>query len=419
LSSDRFDTTQKYFAQVSAGSAAVWIDEHVAPLEAEDVPLDEAFDRVLAHDVVATIEVPSWNRVSVDGLAVRAEETASASAYNPLSFRLAAAGDTLPPKAGILLSAGGQLPTGADAVVPLEYIEQNRAGSCDVIEAVPHGSGVERKGSQFVPGTTLVSAGRVLHPLDIGLLAAAEVALIPVVRRPRVRCLLISRTVSEPGSPAGIRGDANAHLLQVLVQRDGGMIIELRQIERHGVAVREALMAMVADLTIVVGGTGPGSDDVSATGLAEVGQLAAHGVALTPGETAGFGLIDTNVPVFLLPGPTVACFWAYEFLAGRAVRHLAGRDQALPYRTRDITTARKIVSGIGATEIHPVRRLSPDRVEPVASFASAGLGSATLADGFVVIPEGCEGYPEGAIITVYWFDDRDRSPTNQDGNKQP
>jgi molybdopterin molybdotransferase len=84
-----------------------------------------------------------------------------------------------------------------------------------------------------------------------------------------------------------------------------------------------------------------------------------------------------------------------------------------------MTTARKIVSRIGMTEVCPVRCVSDDHVEPVASFASAGLGAAALADGFVVIPEGCEGYPEGAIVTVCWFDDRDRSPTNQDGNKQP
>jgi molybdopterin molybdotransferase len=203
-----------------------------------------------------------------------------------------------------------------------------------------------------------------------------------------------------------------------LVQRDGGVIAELRQIERHRAAILGALTPAETDLIIVVGGTGPGSGDVSAAALADAGELAAHGVALTPGETAGFGLTNRIIPTFLLPGPPAACFWAYEFLVGRAVRHRAGRDQALPYRPQDMTTARKIVSRIGTTEVCPVRRVSDARVESVAAFASAGLGAAVLADGFVVVPEGCEGYPEGAVVTVYWFDDRDRSPTNQDGDKE-
>jgi molybdopterin molybdotransferase len=229
----------------------------------------------------------------------------------------------------------------------------------------------------------------------------------------------MSGRVSDTGSVPGIPGDANVVLLQALVERDGGVIAELRQIERHGADILGALTAAETDLTIVVGGTGPGSGDVWAAALAETGELAAHGVALTSAENAAFGLIRAVVPTFLLPRPLAACFWAYEFLVGRAVRRRAGRAQALPYRRQDMMTARKIVSEIGMTEVCPVRYVCDAHVEPVASFASAGLGAAALADGFVVIPEGCEGHPEGAIVTVYWFDDRDRSPTSQDGDQEP
>jgi molybdopterin molybdotransferase len=86
----------------------------------------------------------------------------------------------------------------------------------------------------------------------------------------------------------GIPGDANAVLLQALIERDGGVTAELRQIERHGVSILGALTAAEADLTIVVGGTGPGSGDVSAAALADAGELAAHGIALTPGRNCGF-----------------------------------------------------------------------------------------------------------------------------------
>ncbi len=71
-----------------------------------------------------------------------------------------------------------------------------------------------------------------------------------------------------------------------------------------------------------------------------------------------------------------------------------------------MTTARKIVSEIGVTEVVPVRCASEAELEPMPSFAAAGLGAVTAADGFVVVPEGSEGYQRGAMVTVYLYDDR-------------
>src|SRR5450432_3672852 len=110
-------------ARHSVEHVTAWIDEHVARLGAEDILLAEAGGRVLAEDIVAAVDQPQFDRAAVDGLAVRAAETAGASAYNPLSLRLAGQGDALPAGAAILLNAGDPLPAGADAVVPLLHIE--------------------------------------------------------------------------------------------------------------------------------------------------------------------------------------------------------------------------------------------------------------------------------------------------------
>jgi molybdopterin molybdotransferase len=106
--------------------------------------------------------------------------------------------------------------------------------------------------------------------------------------------------------------------------------------------------------------------------------------------------------VLLLPGAPAACLWAYELLAGRAVRRRAGRDPALPFVRRDMTAARKIVSAIGMAEVVPVRCLSEDRVEPVA-WAAAAIAVPVRPDGFVIISEGSEGAPAGALVTVYLY----------------
>ena len=108
----------------------------------------------------------------------------------------------------------------------------------------------------------------------------------------------------------------------------------------------------------------------------------------------------------LLPGTPAACLWSYELFAGRAIRRLGGRDPGLPYRSREMTVGRKIVSAIGMTEICPVCCGAGDTVTPLPSFAETGLMAAVESDGFVIIPEASEGSPQGAPVTVYLYEDR-------------
>src|SRR5262249_40904666 len=116
-------------------------------------------------------------------------------------------------------------------------------------------------------------------------------------------------------------------------------------------------------------------------------------------------LTSSGVLVFLLPGTPVACLWTYELLTGRAIRRLGGLDPSLPFPSRMMTTERKIVSEVGMTEVCPVQRVDEDTIKPMASFAGAGLRAATQADGFVILPEGSEGYAQGAPVLVYLYDE--------------
>jgi molybdopterin molybdotransferase len=378
--------------------AVAWIDAHALALGREDVGLADAAGRVLCEDALAEADLPPFDRAAFDGFAVRADETVGASSYSPLPFRRsldASDPGALPAGVGVRVDAGDRLPRGADAVVPLDHVEPDEGGACVVIEPVVAGHGVESAGSQGARGSTLLRAGRRLRPGDIGLLAAAGRAWVGVVRRPRVRCLL-----------AGTVYDASGPMLRPLIERDGAAPAELRRVERTREGVREALNLPATDAVLLVGGTGRGSNDHAAAALAAAGVLAIDGVALRPGATAGIGHTRAGVPVLLLPGAPAACLWAYEFLAGRAIRRLGGRDPGLPYPSRAMTAGRKIVSEIGVTEVVPVRCAGDGEAEPLPSFAVAGLRAVTEAQGFVVVPEGSEGYPRGASVTVYLYDDR-------------
>jgi molybdopterin molybdotransferase len=366
---------------ISLSSARAWIDAHVAPLGGEMVPLAAASLRVLAQDVLTPADLPDRDRAAIDGLAVRASETAGASAYNPLSFN------------GQMLNAGEELPAGADAIVPLAFVERGATGQSEIIEPVPGGYFVCRRASAGTAGEVMLRRGRVLTPPDIGLLALVEIATVQIVRQPRVSCLLA-------GPASG--PDANGAMLSALITRDGG-ITAPRLIGRDRAAMAGALAQADADAIIVAGGTGQGANDAAAAALAEAGTLVHHGIAICPGETAGIGWSAAGIPVFLLPGMPADCLWAYELLAGCAIRRLGGRDSALPFPARKMKTARKFVSAIGIAEVVPLACLDGGLAQPLAAFAEVGLAATVAADGFVIIPEDSEGVVEGTEVAAYLY----------------
>ncbi|MGH6814545.1 MAG: molybdopterin molybdotransferase MoeA [Hyphomicrobiaceae bacterium] len=386
--------------------AAAWIDANLAPLPAEDVPLADAAGRILAEDVQAAINVPAFDRAVADGFALRADETVGAGSYNPIPFRPGPAADHLAAGCAVRVNAGDPLPHGADAVAALEQCADNAGGSVTLIAAVAPGALVERAGNQAARGSRLAASGRRLRPVDIGLLASTGLVRVPTIRRPRVLCLLTGRSAIPAGIPLsfGAVHNANGPLLCALIERDGGLPMEPQRVDRALTSIRSALAQSGADIVLVAGSTGPGPDDHAAAALAAAGELAIHGIALRPGDTAGIGRTAAGVPVALLPGTPAACLWTYEFLAGRAIRRLGGRNPALPFPSRRMTAARKIVSEIGMTEVCPVQCSKDGTAAPIASFAEAGLMAAVRADGFVVVPEGREGYPQGAVVTVYLYD---------------
>jgi molybdopterin molybdotransferase len=131
------------------------------------------------------------------------------------------------------------------------------------------------------------------------------------------------------------------------------------------------------------------------------GEVGSREIALDPGQATTLGRTAAGTIAVLLPGMSAACLWAYELVAGAAVRTMAGLDPALPFPALPMTTTRKIASRIGTTEIWPVRRAGETTVEPIMDLARDSLIAATSADGFVVIPEASEGVPAGAAVTVY------------------
>jgi molybdopterin molybdotransferase len=364
----------------------------------------------LAGDVIAPLSVPQFDRAAMDGYALRGAETAGAGEYNPLAFPVV--GQAMPgqPFGGatrsgtaVRIMTGAPIPEGVDAVVPAEYATE-ADGQIVITRPVAPGQYVGHRGEDIAEGAPALSAGRRLRPQDVGLIASLGLAQASVVVRPRVRILVTGNEVKAPGTPKGPYQvyDANSYMLRGLVARDGGLLEAVHRLGDDPQAIRAALLEPGADVILVSGGSSVGSEDHAPQLIAQIGELAIHGVAMRPSSPAGIGRIG-EVLVFLLPGNPVACLCAYDFFAGRAIRLRGGRLPDWPHRTRQCIVERKIVSAIGRVDYCRVR-LIDGRVEPIALSGASILSSTTRADGFVIVTAESEGHGPGSEVTVFLYE---------------
>jgi molybdopterin molybdotransferase len=426
----------------SVESAIAWLDAQLQPLDPEPVPLRMAARRVLAESITSQVDVPGFDRATMDGYALAAESTEGATSYNRLP--LTVIGDSLPGRpfphhvgAGqaVRIMTGAPMPQGCDAVLPAEWVDSTEATSTDerseckpdakrkrdsaqpqakaqpssivAVAAVSPGKHVGRRGEDVTQGTALLPHGRLLRPQDLGVLSSIGVAQVHVYRRPRVRLVVTGNELLPAGSrPHGhCIADANGPMLAALVERDGGLVDFPSLVPDEHDAILDSLYTD-ADVVIVSGGSSVGLEDLAPMLLASHGELAVHGIAMRPSSPTGFGRLEHRL-VFLLPGNPVSCLCAYDFFAGRAIRALGGLSKTWPYRSIIAKLARKISSPIGRLDYARVRLAresgSGGEVEPIAVGGASILSSTTRADGFVIVPADSEGFAPGSEVEVWLY----------------
>jgi len=396
--------------RAEVGAVWEWIAQHATRLGAEGIAVEQAAGRVLADDAISALDVPAFDRAAMDGYALRGDETVGASEYNLLAFEVIGRAlpgrpfeGTVQPGQAVRIMTGAPVPEGADAVVPAEYVLEMPHG-IEVSMAFGPGRHIGRTGEDIRRGSQVLAAGRRLRPQDLGVLASLGQAEAQVVRQPRVRVVVTGAEVVAPGKPRAPYDiyDANSAMLLALLERDGGVLQAHNRTGDDPASIREAIAADGADVVLVSGGSSVGSEDHAPRLLAELGELAFHGVAMRPSSPAAVGRIGSTL-VFLLPGNPVSCLCAYDFFAGRAIRLRGGRPAQWPYRRLRAPVARKIVSAIGRVDYCRVR-VNDDGVEPLALSGASVLSSTTRADGFVVVPAESEGFGAGSEVDVYLYD---------------
>ncbi len=393
-------------------AALEWLDAQLHLLDAETVPLRAVAGRVLAAPVVSPVDVPAFDRATMDGYALVAESTDGATSYGRIPLHVI--GDALPgapsqrhvaPGEAVRIMTGAPMPAGADAVLPFEFVEPDADATDRIaaLAAVSPGKNVGHRGEDIVAGTVVLEAGRRLRPQDVGVMSSIGLGHASVIRRPRARLVITGNELLPSGSPPhGYHiTDANGPMLAALAERDGAAVDFPGLVRDDRDAILAALHAD-ADVIIVSGGSSVGIEDIAPTLVAAHGELAVHGIAMRPSSPTGLGRVGHRL-VFLLPGNPVSALCAYDFFAGRAIRALGGRSTTWPYRPVRATLARKISSPIGRLDYARVR-IEGGRVEPLSVAGASVLSSTTRADGFVIVGDDSEGFPAGAEVDVWLYE---------------
>ena len=412
---------EQFLDVVGSAEATARFHRHLKlrPLGSEIVPLSQALGRVLAHPVHADVDVPGFDRANVDGFAVRAVDTAGASARAPKVLTLN--GEVLTPgnapeiavaaDTATLIATGGMVPRGADAVVMVEHTETCEAAGGPTIEirrAAAAGQFISFAGSDLARGETVLRAGQVLTSREIGMLAAVGIAAVEVWRRPRVAIVSTGDEIVAPGEPIqpGMVYDSNAAILAAAVEEAGGTAQPLGIGPDDEIVLSRLVDAGLAtcDIVILSGGTSKGAGDLCYRAVASFNDpgIVVHGVALKPGKPLCLAVTGSK-PVVVLPGfPTSAIFTFHEFVVP-VIRAFAGLPAEQAERL-PATLPLRVTSERGRTEYLMVSLVRGAEGDGLAAYPNAkGSGAVTAfsqADGFIVLPQYAENVPAGTPVEV-------------------
>ncbi len=377
--------------------------------EAETAHFDRALGRTLAEDVVCRENVPGFTRSTVDGYAVVASDTFGASASMPALLRLVGEVQMgvspdfrIRPGECAAVPTGGELPSGADAMVMIEQTEPFAGGMVAFETATAPGRHLIFAGDDAKAGATVIPAGKKLLAQDIGVLAALGIVDVPVKKRPGVSILSTGDELIDPsGIPHGAEiRDVNGPMLAAACMEAGAEVRSVDRVpdERSVLLERMKACAQSSDILLLSGGSSVGAKDAAADCLAELGEVYFHGLAVKPGKPTFAGSIGKTI-VIGLPGHPAAAFFIFQLLVRPMIASMLG--QATSQRTvrAMLTTA---IPSNGGREEYIAARLVDDGVEPLMS--KSGLISVlSRADGYIRVPRDVEGVSRGESVSVTLF----------------
>jgi putative molybdopterin biosynthesis protein len=407
---------------VSLDEAQRILKDHFSqkPIGVEQIRISQACNRVLARDVIASINVPPFDRATVDGYAVKAEDTFGAEENRPIALEFSGdipvgmlPGITVERGTAAGIVTGAPLPKGADAVAMMEYTAKK--GSTIVLRhPVSRGENVMKAGSDIKRGETILEKSEVLSSRTIGVLAAVGLTEVEVHKRPIVAVLSTGAEIVDPGErlPPGRIYDINTHTLSAAVEECGGTPINFGvipdEIDHLETMIQKALNS--ADVVMTSGGVSVGPKDIVPKVLAALDApgVIVHGVAMKPGKPTTIAVVNGK-PVFSLPGHPTSALLAFHMFARPTISRMGGRVGE-PFAVLKALAATRMFPAKGRRTFIMVKLAKDGSGSLLASPVPLGLSGAittlTKAEGFIEIREERQFIDVGDEIAVYLFNSK-------------
>ena len=376
----------------------------------EYVSLAEATDRILADCIRCPIDIPPFQRSTVDGFAVLSSDTKKATRdhhHHHHDATLKVIGEIGAGKISrtrissgkaVAIATGAKIPRGADSVIMIEdvIVEEgnNKGKKIRISRRIDRGSNITPRGNDLRKGQILFKKGTWLTAADIGLIVCVGISRILVYKKVKVAVLSTGNELAEPGSKLGSASifDSNRVMLSSMIRKYGGEPVDLGICRDEKSLIRTKIMEALKkfDVILISGGSSVGEKDYVPRLINEVGKpgIIVSGIAMKPGSPTSLGIANGK-PVIVLPGFPVSAFVAF-YTFGRALLYNIVKTDGPPVarQAAKLTSNVKLHKGMTTfVRVRIFRRHDDDGcffAEPVSAAGASLLSTLAYSDGIVV-----------------------------------
>lgn len=364
--------------------------------ETEEIPVTESLNRITRNAVYARYCSPLYNAAAMDGIAVEAEQTKTASEREPLVLR--------PGEDFVVVDTGDPIHNPYDSVIMAEDLIEQEDGSVKITEAAASWQHVRPIGEDIVAGEMLIPSRHRIRPIDIGVLLAGGITKVEVYRLPTVAIFPTGTEIIEPGEEPkdGDIIESNSRMFEAMVKEHGGIPHRFPPIADDYEVLKAHISEAVDqyDLVIVNAGSSAGTEDFTVHILRELGTVLIHGVAIKPGKPVILAIVRGK-PVIGLPGYPVSAYINFENFVIPVLGMMNGQvNEKAP--SAEAVISKRLISSLKHKEYVRVKVGKVDD-KLVASPLARGAGAAmslVRADGFCIIEQNSEGVEAGEKVSV-------------------
>jgi molybdopterin molybdotransferase len=332
---------------VSVRTASNRIERYITSNQIPSYEIIHVWDshkRVLAEEIVSTIDIPAYDSSHMDGYAVKAEDIIHASQQTPAALDLrtnrvrprTVLNFDLQKQEAFRITTGGYLPKGANTVVPIEQTWLDNKNKVQVVSSLPRGSFVYSRGRDIKKGHQVMKSGKILRPQDMGLLASLHTTKVKVFRKPKVAIIATGSELTNKleNIRLGKVLDTHSHIISGLVEELGGSAFRMGITADDIAKIRnkiESAMLKSMDLILTLGGSSVGKYDLVEAAINSIGKpdLLFHGIKLDRGRVTGLG-ITKGKPIIIMPGPIQGAINAFIVFAYPLLKLLSGQLNRKP-----------------------------------------------------------------------------------------